>query len=361
VIDADGSGSGLELVQTVSTPGGTDISSQTGQSFWTSGAQNANRPGEIDEWLISPQISVIYAGDSLYFWAGAVDQGFDDSVRIKVSTTNSKLESFVHQLANFKVDGSAGEWHRYSFDLSEFDSSDIYFAINYYIKDGGPGGQHSDIVWIDHAVISGDPGSLNNPPSMVNLQKPANEGFVDSNVDAFDFTWTAAQDLDGEDLEYTLTIVNVFPQMHFSVISDTIFTMNWKDILYENFDYLWTVKVTDGKSKVASSDTFAFEIADPAPVLVGSGIVIGDPDLKQNYPNPINPVTNIEFQIPKSEFVTLVVYNMLGMEVTTLISDILDSGKHSYQFNGEDLASGIYYYQLAAGNYKEVKKMILLR
>jgi predicted GH43/DUF377 family glycosyl hydrolase len=71
--------------------------------------------------------------------------------------------------------------------------------------------------------------------------------------------------------------------------------------------------------------------------------------LKQNYPNPFNPSIDLK------------VYNILGKEVTTLVSNKLNQGKHTYQFDGKNLASGIYYYQLVAGDFREVKKMILLR
>jgi len=102
-----------------------------------------------------------------------------------------------------------------------------------------------------------------------------------------------------------------------------------------------------------------------------------DFDLAQNYPNPFNPSTTIEFTLPKSEFVGLKVYNILGEEVSTLVSRKLNQGNHTYTFYGKNLASGIYYYQLTAGDpstglsraasrgsgqrYREVKKMILLR
>ncbi len=86
-----------------------------------------------------------------------------------------------------------------------------------------------------------------------------------------------------------------------------------------------------------------------------------DYSLKQNYPNPFNPSTTIEITLPKSEFVELKVYNILGKEVATLVSIKLNQGNHTYTFDGKNLASGIYYYQLVAGDYREVKKMILLR
>jgi CubicO group peptidase (beta-lactamase class C family) len=83
--------------------------------------------------------------------------------------------------------------------------------------------------------------------------------------------------------------------------------------------------------------------------------------LSQNYPNPFNPSTTIEFDLPKSEFVELKVYNILGKEVSTLVSNKLNQGNHTYIFDGKNLASGVYYYQLIAGDYREIKKMILLK
>ncbi|TFH46763.1 MAG: T9SS C-terminal target domain-containing protein [ANME-2 cluster archaeon] len=83
--------------------------------------------------------------------------------------------------------------------------------------------------------------------------------------------------------------------------------------------------------------------------------------LKQNYPNPFNPSTTIGFTLPKSEFVELKVFNILGEKVATLVSNKLNQGNHTYTFDGKNIASGVYYYQLVAGDYREVKKMILLR
>ena len=84
-------------------------------------------------------------------------------------------------------------------------------------------------------------------------------------------------------------------------------------------------------------------------------------DLRQNYPNPFNPITNIEFRIPTSGFVTLKIYNLLGEEVETLMAQKLNPGKNSFRFDGQKLASGVYFYQLVAGQSRAVKKMILLK
>jgi hypothetical protein len=83
--------------------------------------------------------------------------------------------------------------------------------------------------------------------------------------------------------------------------------------------------------------------------------------LQQNYPNPFNPSTSIKFTIPESGFTTLKVYNILGNEVTTLISEELTQGSFSVKFDASELPSGVYLYTLTSNNFNETKKMLLLK
>jgi hypothetical protein len=83
--------------------------------------------------------------------------------------------------------------------------------------------------------------------------------------------------------------------------------------------------------------------------------------LGQNYPNPFNPVTNINFSIPKSEFVSLRVYDILGREVKALVSQSLTAGEYEVNFDASGLSSGMYYYSLRAGDNVSVKKMVLVK
>lgn len=83
--------------------------------------------------------------------------------------------------------------------------------------------------------------------------------------------------------------------------------------------------------------------------------------LYQNYPNPFNPNTTFAFSIPENVFVSLKIYDVLGNEITTLINEEKSAGYHSFEFNGETLTSGIYYYKLTAGLFSETKKMILIK
>lgn len=83
--------------------------------------------------------------------------------------------------------------------------------------------------------------------------------------------------------------------------------------------------------------------------------------LEQNYPNPFNPTTTIRFSLPHSSFLTLKVFNLLGEEVVSLISEIFPAGNYSSQWNASGRASGVYFYRMVAGSFVETKKMILLR
>lgn len=85
------------------------------------------------------------------------------------------------------------------------------------------------------------------------------------------------------------------------------------------------------------------------------------PSLSQNYPNPFNPSTTIEYAIPKSELVTLKVYDVLGREVATLVNEYKQAGMYKANFNASGLVSGVYFYQLSAGSYVETKKLIMMK
>jgi hypothetical protein len=83
--------------------------------------------------------------------------------------------------------------------------------------------------------------------------------------------------------------------------------------------------------------------------------------LFQNYPNPFNPSTRIEYQLPRKEFVTLKVYDVLGREVAVLVNEVQSPGTHSVEFSATGLASGVYFYRLESGGFVETKRLVLLR
>jgi D-alanyl-D-alanine carboxypeptidase len=83
--------------------------------------------------------------------------------------------------------------------------------------------------------------------------------------------------------------------------------------------------------------------------------------LHQNYPNPFNPATVVSYQLPVASSVRLVVYDVLGREVTTLVDENKPAGVHTVQFEARDLASGVYLYRMQAGNFSSARKFIFMK
>jgi hypothetical protein len=83
--------------------------------------------------------------------------------------------------------------------------------------------------------------------------------------------------------------------------------------------------------------------------------------LRQNFPNPFNPTTKIQFDIPQACTVRLKVFTLLGKEVATLVSEELAAGSYRVEWDAKGIASGIYFYRLQAGNFNKTKKLVLLR
>ena len=83
--------------------------------------------------------------------------------------------------------------------------------------------------------------------------------------------------------------------------------------------------------------------------------------LSQNYPNPFNPETVIEYSLPQSEDVSLVVYNLRGEEVADLINDNIPAGNHQVKWDASNVPSGIYFYRIQAGDFIQTRKMLLLK
>ncbi len=136
--------------------------------------------------------------------------------------------------------------------------------------------------------------------------------------------------------------IGTFPRIYALIDPDYSLTE-----IHENNNKGWTIL---GKSTVTN-------IVDKANLNKPTAFV-----LKQNYPNPFNPSTIIKFDIPLPSLVQLKVYNILGEEVATLVSDRITAGSYTYEWSRPaGIASGVYLYRLEAGDYVETKKMILMK
>lgn len=117
-----------------------------------------------------------------------------------------------------------------------------------------------------------------------------------------------------------------------------------------NGNYFYRLKQIDADGQFKYSEIKSVQI-----------LTIENYALMNNYPNPFNPSTTIEFQIPERNFVTLKICDMLGTEVATLINEEKPMGKYEINFDASKLSSGMYVYILQAGDFREMKKMILLK
>ena len=127
----------------------------------------------------------------------------------------------------------------------------------------------------------------------------------------------------------------------------------------------WVLKIYDGVSGnegVLKSWSINFGLSSQS---VGiqeiSGEIPREFNLSQNFPNPFNPVTNIQYAISSNQFVKLKVYDLLGREVATLVNEEKPAGSYEVLFDGSQLSSGVYIYRLHSGNYIASKKLILIK
>ncbi len=154
------------------------------------------------------------------------------------------------------------------------------------------------------------------------------------------------------------------------------FTLDFNGSSYDLNGDLKAQKITaetDGEI-VTKSNTFTMDISiEPLGVVA----YIMEPDsitgvsdfnsegitykLEQNYPNPFNPTSEISFSISKAGNTSLVVFNILGQKVSTLVNSELSAGTHKYQFDGSNLSSGIYFYKLQSNKFTSIKKMMLIK
>jgi hypothetical protein len=86
----------------------------------------------------------------------------------------------------------------------------------------------------------------------------------------------------------------------------------------------------------------------------------------QNYPNPFNPITQIKYELPKVSLVNITIYDMMGRQIRTLINNQQDAGYKSIQWhgtnnNGSPVSAGLYLYTIQAGDFRQTKKMVLLK
>ncbi|MBI5403784.1 MAG: T9SS type A sorting domain-containing protein [Ignavibacteriae bacterium] len=134
-------------------------------------------------------------------------------------------------------------------------------------------------------------------------------------------------------------------------------------IFAEGGHYLATSQATTLSFAPSSSSQWV-TVYYPMSAILPSNPLLSVPSsykLFQNYPNPFNPKTTIKFDLPHNVFVTIKIYDLLGREIKTLVNRHMTAGQKTVDFQPESLASGIYFYRIIAGDFKEVKRMVYIK
>ncbi|HOI30448.1 MAG TPA: T9SS type A sorting domain-containing protein [Melioribacteraceae bacterium] len=132
--------------------------------------------------------------------------------------------------------------------------------------------------------------------------------------------------------------------------SNTIRHYNYTDTPFGGLKFIYKLKQIDFDGRL--------KYYDPVEVTMEK---ISQFSLEQNYPNPFNPETTIRFSLPFQTDVKVILFNLLGEFVAEILNDDLNEGYYEYKFNGRGLASGVYFYQLRAGNTRLTKKLIITK
>lgn len=160
--------------------------------------------------------------------------------------------------------------------------------------------------------------------------------------------WTLIAELDPADREYTDEYFDLFLQQS----EIPIWIAEYKVVAIDR-------QVNEHHSNVVDYEVIAQQFGGmPNPNSFGETFTWR---LSENYPNPFNPVTKINFEVANVDKVELKVYNVLGQVVRTLVNEVKNPGRYSVNFDARNLSSGIYFYTLRAGNFTDTKRMLLIK
>ncbi len=166
--------------------------------------------------------------------------------------------------------------------------------------------------------------------------------------------WITATELNASKFEierkYSAAVWNKIGEITAAGNSTSQKSYSYTDSKLAAGKYTYRLKIVDLDGTFKYSNEIQADISVPK-----------DFSLSQNYPNPFNPTTSITYSLPKDGNVKLTVYNAIGIKVVTIVDEYKPAGNYSVQFNGSNLASGIYMYRLEAENYSATKKLIILK
>ncbi|OPZ48309.1 MAG: hypothetical protein BWY95_00907 [Bacteroidetes bacterium ADurb.BinA104] len=203
---------------------------------------------------------------------------------------------------------------------------------------------------------------VNDPPTAFELVSPENDWAGD--FSACRFRWSMSSDPDREDTlayDFSLSRDSSFAILDtmINAVADTSITLDtlvsgeyyWKVCAHSNRDTVWA---SGSNINPWSFTIVTVSINQLKPVLT-------EYRLYNNYPNPFNPTTTLRYELPKDSRVTLLVFDINGREIARLVNETQPAGCYSLIWNAGEIGSGIYFYRIQAGEFYQVKKMVLMK
>jgi photosystem II stability/assembly factor-like uncharacterized protein len=176
--------------------------------------------------------------------------------------------------------------------------------------------------------------------------------------------WVRVNKFEGEIPHFATSGAYIFVSTSTGVYVSKDNGENWKQF-NEGLATIWSGPIavigTDIFCGIPCYGVWKRSLSDFATSVVDVRIIPKDFNLDQNFPNPFNPSTQISYSVPSVSMVKLFVYNTLGQTVKVLENSFKNAGNYSVNFNAADIPSGIYFYRLEAGQFSQVKKMILIK
>jgi choice-of-anchor B domain-containing protein len=196
------------------------------------------------------------------------------------------------------------------------------------------------------------------PRLPVSLLQPAHQDTVVPQSSIM-FRWTRTADLAKDPHWYELRVWGQGVDTTWTV-GDSVALLTDLAGFIPHMQYSWNVTVRDEWNTTVSQDTFRFYYDTPTEVRPPTDVPLRY-SLGQNYPNPFNPSTTIRYEMQDAGFASLKVYDVLGREVAELVNEVQTAGPHQVSFGGAGLASGVYFYRLAAGGFTVTRRMLLAK
>ncbi len=226
--------------------------------------------------------------------------------------------------------------------------------------------------------------SVNDAPTAFSLITPEDSAEVIITTESIaegamiDVSWTASIDVDEDSVAYGFLLFNgpysvETPALYTAEVGMTQLMIPHSSAIalletagFQSITCDWLVFATDGQDTTIS-DEIRTLFLDARPVLtVYESMVPEVFALHQNYPNPFNPTTTINYDIPESQIVSIMIYDIMGREVRSLVNEFQEVGYRSVRWDATDnfgrvVSAGMYVYTIQAGDFRQVRKMVLLK